>query len=271
MASVGTVGQAAGERHGALHQFLVRPDLVDEADARGLRRVDGVARPQQLQRLRRAHQPGQPVGAAGAGREPDLDVGLGETGGGPGEAQVHRQREIEAGTDGGAVDRRDHRLVRVGEGERDAVDMLADQRPLLRRRALQPLPHQLLDVAAAAEGLAGSGHHHHVHVRAHAAVGERGGPGVDHGAGEGVAPLGPVEGDGRDPVGDLQAYLIAHGPAPSIAALPSPAATMAGQSAAPPPRAACAPSTCHQWASLPHSSRQAQRRVVQWCRSCSAV
>lgn len=52
---------------------------------------------------------------------------------------------------------------------------------------------------------------------------------------------------------------------------PRPAATMAGQSTAPPPRAASAPSTCHQWASLPYSSRQAQSRLVQWCRSCSAV
>ena len=68
-------------------------------------------------------------------------------------------------------------------------------RPLLGRRLLQALPHQLLDVAAAAEGLARPGHHHHVHVLAVAALGERGGPGVDHGAGEGVAALGPVERD----------------------------------------------------------------------------
>ena len=142
------------------------------------------------------------------------------------------------------------------------MDVLADQRPLLGGAPLQPLPHQLLDVAAAAKGLARAGHHHDVHVFAAPALGERGGPGVDHGTREGVAALGPVQRDGRDPVRDLQPDFLAHAPSPSLAAA-RPADTIAGQSAALPPRAVSAPSTAHQWASFPNSSRHAQRRVVQ--------
>ena len=209
--------------------------------------------------------------AAGARRKPDLDVGLSELGRGCGDAKVHGERQVEAGTDGRAVDGRDYRLVHIGEGERDAMNMLADQRPLLGGAALQPLPHQLLDIAAAAKGLACPGHHHHGHGLAVPAIGKGLGPGVDHGAGEGVAPLGPVQSNGRDPVGDLQTYLLAHAPSPPSTAMLAPAVTIVGQSDALPPRAAAAPSTRHQWASLPNSSRQAQSRVVQWCKSCSTV
>ena len=256
------VGQPARERQGARHQVVVRPDPIDEADALRFRRLDRLPRPQQLQRPRRAHQARQPVGAAGPRRQPHRDVGLREARGRRGEPQVHRQGEVQARADGRAVQRREHRLVHVCQGERDAVDMLADRRPLRGRPALQARFHQLLDVAAAAEGRAGPGHHHDADVRPPPAGVERLRPGVDHGEGEGVAPFGPVQGDGRDPVVDLQENPVAHRSSSARSSAP-PEATSTGHNASPPRRATHVPSTPHQWASFPHSSRQAQRRLLQ--------
>jgi len=72
------------------------------------------------------------------------------------------------------------------------------------------------DVAAAAEGRARAGHDHDADRRVGAAALQGRRPGLDHREGEGVLPLGPVQRDGRDPLGDGEQQVLARVAGPSL-------------------------------------------------------
>ena len=82
---------------------------VDQAELVGLLGADRVADEVHLQRLVLAHQPRQPLGAAEAGDDPELDLGLAEHGRLGGDAHVAGHRQLAAAAEGDAVDRGDGR------------------------------------------------------------------------------------------------------------------------------------------------------------------
>ena len=72
-------------------------------------RGDRVADQVHLERLLGADQPRQPLGAAEAGDDPELDLGLAEDGRLGGDPEVARHRQLAAAAEGERVDRGDRR------------------------------------------------------------------------------------------------------------------------------------------------------------------
>ncbi len=118
---------------------------------------------------------------------------------------VRTEGQVEAVARRGAVDHRDHRGVHLLEHHGGQVAGLGER----RRRATSSAAadagagHGVLDVEARAEPLAGAGEEHHAHVGAVVGLGEQLGEQLQHAARDGVAAVGPVQGDGGDVVGDL--------------------------------------------------------------------
>jgi hypothetical protein len=167
-----------------------------------------------LQRLLEADDARQEPGRGRLGddaqtAEDEPDAGLGG-----GQPDVHRQRHGRADADGGTVDRRDHRLGQLVDGERDLAAGVAH--PALERLlgevvaqvfgrgvdALVEAEHVALrrEVHAGAEGAAGAGDDD----GADGVVGRIGAEELlelaSHGDGERVQRVGPVEGEDGDPV-----------------------------------------------------------------------
>ena len=90
---------------------LTRPDAL------GLRRVHHAAGQAHLHRLGLADEAGQPLRAAGARHDAELDLGLAELGGVGGDDEVAHHGELAAAAEREAGDRRDRRLAAA----RDAV------------------------------------------------------------------------------------------------------------------------------------------------------
>ena len=122
---------------------------VDEAGLIGLLRGDGVAGRGHLQRLADSGDARQPLGAAGAGQEAELDLGHAQLRRRDGDPVMAGERDLEAAAEGGAVDRGDDRLGAI----LDDVDDLGEHRHLHRLA-------ELGDVGAGEEGLALADDHH---------------------------------------------------------------------------------------------------------------
>ena len=75
--------------------------------------IELIALEQELQRVSRRHHARDALGAAGAGEQPDLDLGQAEAGLAVvgGDAVVAGEAKLEAAAERGAVDRRDERLA----------------------------------------------------------------------------------------------------------------------------------------------------------------
>ena len=86
-------------------------DLVDEAHVVGLARGNRIARGDDVQSGFDAGDARQALGSAGAGKQAELDLGQADFGAGDGAAVMAGERNLEAAAEGGAVDRRDHRLA----------------------------------------------------------------------------------------------------------------------------------------------------------------
>ena len=82
-------------------------DAVDQAELEGLLGADRVADQVHLQRLVGAHQARQALGAAEAGDDAELDLGLAEDGRARGDPHVAGHRQLAAAAEGEAVDRGD--------------------------------------------------------------------------------------------------------------------------------------------------------------------
>jgi hypothetical protein len=83
--------------------------VIGEADPQRLGGADDVAGEAQLLGLGDADPAGQALGAAEAGDDPELDLGLAELRVVGGDDEVAGQRQLAAAAEGEAVDRRDPR------------------------------------------------------------------------------------------------------------------------------------------------------------------
>src|SRR5829696_1463880 len=153
-----------GELHGQLHharqELVGLGDAVDEPALERLVGVDGASGQDQL--LREAERGGarEPLGAAPAGDDPEVDLRLAELRLRRRVAQVARERELAAASEREPVDRRDRRLGHRLEQPRRLVTELT---PGLRLVDVQPA--HVLDVRAGDEGaIPGAGEDDHACV-----------------------------------------------------------------------------------------------------------
>ena len=147
----------AREGDGALAQLTFLHQLVDHAHLLAFTGRHVHAGGHHLQRLLRSNQPRQPLRAAGARQQAEIDFRQSAAGGRHGHAIITAQRGLQPAAEGGAVDSGDGRLRRALEVAH-GVD-----RPLLAPRS------QATDVGAGDEGAPLADQH------------DRLGPGVGHG------------------------------------------------------------------------------------------
>src|SRR5215831_3874586 len=88
-------------------------DLVDKPDAIGLLRADGLSGQNELERAALSDQPRQPLRAAAAGKQPQLDLGLAELRVLDGDTDGARHCRLATAAQRKAVDCRDHRLAEI--------------------------------------------------------------------------------------------------------------------------------------------------------------
>ena len=103
-------------------------------------------------RLRLADEAGQPLRAAGAGDDAELDLGLAEFGGVGGEDEIAHHREFAAAAEREARHRGDDRLAQPR-------DVLPARDEVLEEDIGEALVLHLLDVGAGGEGLLRAGQH----------------------------------------------------------------------------------------------------------------
>ena len=117
-----------GER--GVEQLVVGDHAVDQAELVGLVGGDRVADQVHLQRLGLADQPRQALGAAEAGDDPEVDLGLAEGGRLGGDAHVAGHRQLAAAAERQAVDGgdRDHRAG-AAEGAQQVVALVEQLAP----------------------------------------------------------------------------------------------------------------------------------------------
>jgi hypothetical protein len=215
------VGQRPGVGVGGGQQLVRRQHPVDETHRRRLLGQHHPRRQQQVGRVAQADEPGEHPRQAELGRQPQPGGGGGELGPGGGEAQVAEAGQHEAHPGGRAVDGGDdrggHAVV-----EREGVVELGPHPVARRGRRLAQavvvaagldVALERAEIGAGAETPARPRDHHDPHRRVGLGLGQA--PAVlgVHAAGPGVEPVGPVEGDGGDPLGHLVAHGVqVHGP-----------------------------------------------------------
>ena len=125
-------GQLAAPHQRRLEQLVVGDDAVDEAEFERLLGEDRVADQVHLQRLVRPDQARQPLGAAEAGDDPELDLGLAEDGRLGGDPHVAGHRQLAAAAEGDRVDGGDRRhpvLAELAQQRVGRVDQLLAASP----------------------------------------------------------------------------------------------------------------------------------------------
>ena len=143
------------------HQLRRRVDVLDEAALERLVGVDHAAGQDQLLGVADVGRAGEPLGAAPAGDDPEVDLGLAEVGVLGREPDVAGQRHLAAAAERVAVDGGDRRLAHRLEHVGDLLAELGVGARLERRLAVH-----LLDVGAGDErAVAGAGQHDHAAAR----------------------------------------------------------------------------------------------------------
>jgi hypothetical protein len=184
--------EARRHRQRVVEQARLGHDVVDDAEGASLLDIDLARREHQLLG---AHQPDharQQVERAEVGHQADAGEHRAEARARRGEHEVAGQRQDEAGAEGRAVDRRDHRLLEVdqfAEPDVQTPDAVAvgEDRALLGRQRLQ--------VAAGAERAAGPGDDDGAHLGGVTRLVHRLGDALAHFQVEGVARFRLVESD----------------------------------------------------------------------------
>ena len=161
------VDDLAGERERPLTQFSFLDKLIDGAPLQGLFPWKWRARKNGFQRILDANQARQALSAAGAGNDPELDLGQAESRRGHGDPIVAHEGYFEPAAQSRAMDRGNDRFgaafdrgLAVGEGS------------ALRRLA------EFGDIGAGDEGAAGANQHDGLDG------------GVGHGLSDGIAKAG---------------------------------------------------------------------------------
>ena len=137
------------ERDGALAQFALGHDLIDEAHGQAVLGRHVRAGRHHLQRLLDADDARQALRATCAGQQAEVHLRQPAAGGGHGHAVVGAERDFQAAAQRRAVDRGDHRLGRAFHGVLHVVKAGAALRPA-----------ELGDVGAGDEGAAVADDHH---------------------------------------------------------------------------------------------------------------
>ena len=106
-------GELARPGQRGVEQLVVGHDAVDEPELVRLLGGDRVAGRVHLQRLGRADEPREPLRAAEAGDDPEVDLGLPERGGERGEPDVAGHRQLAAAAEREAVDGGDRHRPRA--------------------------------------------------------------------------------------------------------------------------------------------------------------
>ena len=128
-------------------------DLVDQPDAQRLVGLHLATAEDQVLGSTRTDEPGEPLGTAAAGHDPEQDLGLAELDVVAGDAKVAGEGELAATAERVAGDRRDrhprqrgHRVERVAERQPDLVRLVG--------------PTELRDVGTGGEDPVATGDHH---------------------------------------------------------------------------------------------------------------
>ena len=112
----GAAGEFAGEGECAVEEVVAFEHLVDETDAQRLVGADLTTREDEILGPRRSHEAGEALGATTAGDDAEQDLGLPETCGGGGEAQIAGQRQLAAPSERRARHRGDDHAGDGGDG-----------------------------------------------------------------------------------------------------------------------------------------------------------
>ena len=180
-----------------------RNHMVGEALGQAIGRAERAAGEDDFRRLGPAEHARQEPGAAAFRHDPTLDEGGGQLGIVGHDADIAAQREVHAITRGRAIERADHRLVHREEDRRRRVAQVDRGRKLAIGTA-DPLARRcLVKVKTSAERPACPGQDDHPDLRVLIHRHQRPRQLVEHGRGDGVHPLGPVQRDGGDVVGNL--------------------------------------------------------------------
>src|SRR6185312_3590408 len=132
-------GELARPLKRRVEQFVVFDDPVDEAQLEGFLGEDRIADEVHLKRLVGADETGQPLRAAEAGDDPELDLGLAEERRAGGDPHVARHRELAAAAEGETVDGRDRgdpRALHLAEQPVGVREQLRARRFVHRRERL---------------------------------------------------------------------------------------------------------------------------------------
>jgi hypothetical protein len=135
-------------------------DLVHQADVQRLGRAHETARVDDVLGPRGADEPGQPLGAAGPGDDPQQDLGLAEARALTGHPEVGAQRQFEAAAERVSGHRGHHRLADPGDSGESRLEAAA-----VRRHLGEAGLRQLLDVRAGREDLLAAVEHHGTDLR----------------------------------------------------------------------------------------------------------
>ena len=153
------VGDPFGKRQRLVHQRLGRHDPVGEAQRQRLLRPDGRAGEHQLLRPAERNLADQALRAAGAGEEPEIDLGHADLRRRGQHPDVGRQHQFRPAAQRKAVDGGERGLVQGLDAAEEPVNPLGEF--LVVGEA--PAGVEIGDIAAGHEGPAGPGEHRHTH------------------------------------------------------------------------------------------------------------
>ena len=179
-------------------------DVVHQAEPQRFLGIDEVAGERHLDRARQADPLRQQHGDATTRHDPDARVGVGEARALRRDEERALQRELEPARDRHPVDRADHRLRDHRDEAVEPVRVpLGSLAGATRSVGGRDLPAHLLQVDAGAERRIRPGDDHRVDLGILARGAHRVPQGIAERAAQRVARSGTVEGDGRDPVDDV--------------------------------------------------------------------
>ena len=203
------------------HELGARHGLAHEADALGFAPIDEVAREEVVLRARHPAKQRPDHGRMVAGGDAEAGVAIGQPRLFGDERDVGHERDREPGAHGDAVDGGDDDLLAAEDGVDDLLGLLHEgcERVEAGLAGERGAGLDVGEVAARAERLvAGAGDDGDADVGVAVDVGPDAGEVAVEDVVRGVEDVGPVDGDGRDAVGDVDEEMavaaVVHGAPP---------------------------------------------------------